>query len=364
MATTQKFMEEEQRLASENLEKTDSKISPVFQPGFNYQLGYTPNASSPFLGLCGISSLQTLNFGDANLFSGLQRLQQGAFPSFVPNMFMRPVYQESYPAAPGNREVSFQFVPFPPNYRMRSTHEATSPTFQFPVSSQPSSISVPQTQSLPPRRSNEVNSNSLSPTDQPNPAKSRTPTPLIEKTKKSSRKRLDTDDEEKAKKHVKKHKIIEDVEEDDGEDSADSEDRCGERRLAIEFESYGAIGVRPQTIGNRKAFIPDGLIGRFNKYSEKWRFEIRHGTDTFLCKDGIRRVCITWSIQNVESGKSVVATETQQEAFERNKIGRTVCNRVFRDAVSLRKKDYEALLIQEQAKEKPNRCRLFEDAHR
>jgi len=140
-------------------------------------------------------------------------------------------------------------------------------------------------------------------------------------------------------------------------DDDDNDQRYGERRLAIVFESYGTIGSRPQTIGNRSIYVPNGLVGKFTKYSEDWMFEIHHG-DVVMCKDNVERLVITWIIRNCGSGNAVTATETPKEAMERDKIGRTICNRVFRDAVEQRREEYASALALEQAKLDPNLCKV------
>jgi hypothetical protein len=138
----------------------------------------------------------------------------------------------------------------------------------------------------------------------------------------------------------------------------DPDQRLGERRLAITFESYGTVGAIPQTIGNRSIYVPDGLSGKFTKYSEDWIFEIRHGTKPVECSDGVKRICIKWTIKNCRSGHEVSACETPKEAMEREKIGRTVCNKVFREAVERRRAEYVELLEEERAKDDPNVCKV------
>ena len=87
-------------------------------------------------------------------------------------------------------------------------------------------------------------------------------------------------------------------------------------------------------------------------------FEIHHGSKPIKCKDGVERVAITWTIRNCGSGNAIVATETAKEAMERDKIGRTICNRVFREAVEQRREEYEAALRAETAKAERNMCKV------
>jgi hypothetical protein len=74
-------------------------------------------------------------------------------------------------------------------------------------------------------------------------------------------------------------------------------------------------------------------------YEQKWRFEIRH-----ILQPDMRTVLIEWSIHNLTSGKSTIATETVQDALNRDSCGRTICNNVLKKALDARAAEIEESL--------------------
>lgn len=115
----------------------------------------------------------------------------------------------------------------------------------------------------------------------------------------------------------------------------------GERRLVIDFESFGTKGEVPQTFGKRTMYIPDGLVGTHTAYEELWRFEIRHSKQ----RAGISSAyCITWRITNIKSGDCVERTETPEEAEARSSLGWTIASQIFREALRRRADQLEISL--------------------
>ena len=110
----------------------------------------------------------------------------------------------------------------------------------------------------------------------------------------------------------------------------------GERRVAIEFESIGGLGALPQTYGKGALIVPDGVAGKYSAFGQRWKFTISHAVGPVTCEDGLQRMCLSWSVTNLNSGKTNSAVETPSDAMKRDRDGKTLCNRVFRDALSLR----------------------------
>ena len=117
----------------------------------------------------------------------------------------------------------------------------------------------------------------------------------------------------------------------------------GERRLIIEFQSFGEVGVKPQTFGKSSVMIPNGLKGRHRFYDEAWKFEIVH-TKTSFHKNGLDCVCIMWRIINLSTETKTEHLENEDEAFLRMKRGWTCSSRLFREAIEIRAKQLENLL--------------------
>jgi hypothetical protein len=107
----------------------------------------------------------------------------------------------------------------------------------------------------------------------------------------------------------------------------------GHLRLIIQFSFIGKKGKYPQTCGNgNKIFIPERLAGFHTAYHQRWGFEVKHGTECFE-KNGLKCVCLIWTITNVASGNVHSLTETPKEAFTRCSHGRTIASKVFREAM-------------------------------
>jgi hypothetical protein len=124
---------------------------------------------------------------------------------------------------------------------------------------------------------------------------------------------------------------------DGGEQSDSRDDSCGgERRLVITFSSMGSLGKHPQRIGKRRAFVPDGLSGRFKMYHEHFTFKIEHSEELSVCTDGVGRVCITWTVLNEPSAQVTKVVETPQDALRRQVSGKTICNRVYKEMLEKR----------------------------
>ena len=119
----------------------------------------------------------------------------------------------------------------------------------------------------------------------------------------------------------------------------------GERRLIIEFQSFGTKGQLPQTFGRRPVYIPDGLIGKHTAYDEMWKFEIHH--TAYLAREDSTVCCLTWRITNVKSGDTVERTETPDEAEARSTLGWTIASKTFREALHRRANQLEASLAEE-----------------
>jgi len=124
----------------------------------------------------------------------------------------------------------------------------------------------------------------------------------------------------------------------------------GDRRLIIDFESFGSKGECPQRFGKSGLLIPDGMIGTHTVYQERWRFEIHH---TAQAVPGSDAVCITWKIINVKTGFCLAKTETPEEAEARVSLGWTISSRLFREALTHRANELEGLLNGE-----TNQCRI------
>jgi hypothetical protein len=120
----------------------------------------------------------------------------------------------------------------------------------------------------------------------------------------------------------------------------------GERRVAIEFESCGKVGQLPQTYGKGLLIVPDGCIGRYSAFGQRWKFSINHALGPITCEDGVSRMCISWSITNLTSGLTHTVVETAMDALKRDRDGKTLCNRVVREALLLRANGLEKELEQ------------------
>ena len=80
--------------------------------------------------------------------------------------------------------------------------------------------------------------------------------------------------------------------------SSERKRKEGEKRLIINFHSYGKIGKTPQTCGrNNYCFIPDGIIGTHTFYDEKWKFEIYHTEE---------RVKIAETINSIINNQAII----------------------------------------------------------
>jgi len=118
----------------------------------------------------------------------------------------------------------------------------------------------------------------------------------------------------------------------------------GERRLTIQFDSYGTRGVVPQTFGRGSCIIPDGLCGRHTLYGESWFFSVKH--ETYDKESGL--ACVTWSMKSLASNQNLSRTETLAEARKRELHGRTIANQVVKKALEMRAQELEARLALEQ----------------
>ena len=127
-----------------------------------------------------------------------------------------------------------------------------------------------------------------------------------------------------------------------------------DRRLVINFESYGTLGPKPQRYGKNNLFIPHGLIGTHIAYQEQWRVEIYHTTQQVLSLTRMREdiVCIQWTITNIASQCVYSVTETPDEAVSRANLGWTVTSKLFRDAMA-----HRADQLFMQANQEENPCR-------
>ena len=119
----------------------------------------------------------------------------------------------------------------------------------------------------------------------------------------------------------------------------------GERRLNIDFVSLGARSRTPaQTFGKNDMIIPHGLCGVHTMYSQRWKFEILHGTTpstTGPVSETNQRVVLTWNVTNLNSMSVISMTETPQQASLRQATGITICNRVMRKALQQRASELE-----------------------
>lgn len=106
----------------------------------------------------------------------------------------------------------------------------------------------------------------------------------------------------------------------------------GERRLVINFESFGERGEIPQYYGKTGIIIPNGVVGVHTVYHEKWRFEIRH-SNLHVTPKVIRLI---WRVTNLTTNETTERTETVNEAKARASIGRTITNQLFREAMEQR----------------------------
>ena len=116
----------------------------------------------------------------------------------------------------------------------------------------------------------------------------------------------------------------------------------GEKRLIVNFESYGSPGRYPQTYGRKGgAIIPTGLAGVHSMYGQPWRFEIVFSDDKVFIKKGFLCCKITWRMTNLINGVTHFEKETEEEAFVRMSLGRTISSRVFRRAMEFRARELE-----------------------
>lgn len=132
----------------------------------------------------------------------------------------------------------------------------------------------------------------------------------------------------------------------------------GEKRLVIHFTSLGELGQRPQRIGKRNTYVPTGIAGRFKMYHENFRFRIDHGEELVECKDGVKRILITWMVVNEPSGQTTTVLETPQDAMRRCVSGKTICNRVYKEVLERRALSFEEDMKLEKAKREKNEVRL------
>ena len=127
----------------------------------------------------------------------------------------------------------------------------------------------------------------------------------------------------------------------------------GERRLSISFRNIGTLGKYIQYCGRSGAVVPHNLSGTHTMYNERWKFEIHHDDATLFTKNGTNCVCITWIMTNLTSGNSYSRTETQDEATMRMFQGRTICGKLFQEALARR-----ADQLQEQLPLETNELRI------
>ena len=121
----------------------------------------------------------------------------------------------------------------------------------------------------------------------------------------------------------------------------------GERRLIINFDSYGEKTPNLQTCGkNGNIVIPHGIVGSHTAYSENWKFEIYY-TSLTAAPDALGCIPLMWKITNLTTNISHTRTETPTEAKMRMSKGRTISNRVFREALEHRAKELERELARE-----------------
>ncbi len=159
---------------------------------------------------------------------------------------------------------------------------------------------------------------------------------LKKKTTKSSTSKSNTDQSESGGLKKRKHEATLD----------------GERRVAIEFDHLGNIGSIPQTYGKGKLIVPNGMSGKYSAFGQRWQFTVSHDErGPMECEDGLHRICMRWELTNLNSGVQHSVLETPSEALRRDRDGKTVCNRVFREALMLRTKALEEELLQCQKEE-------------
>lgn len=116
----------------------------------------------------------------------------------------------------------------------------------------------------------------------------------------------------------------------------------GERRVAIDFENYGTLGTIPQTYGKGVLIVPDGVCGKYTAFGQRWKFSIAHKGEPVVCEDGVLRTCLSWNITNLSSGQTHTVVETCTDALKRDRDGKTLCNRAFREALALRAEGLQA----------------------
>ena len=133
----------------------------------------------------------------------------------------------------------------------------------------------------------------------------------------------------------------------------------GEKRIIIQFESFGWLGKYPQTFGkNQQTFIPDGLVGRHRMYLENWKFELHHHEDQVFESDNLMYcVPISWKMINLSSGKIHNVKETKKEVILRMTKGRTIASRVFKEAIEFRAKQLEEELESNDYQKETARCK-------
>ena len=113
----------------------------------------------------------------------------------------------------------------------------------------------------------------------------------------------------------------------------------GRNRLRINFIRFGNPGEIRQVCGFNKRIIPDGLCGTHEAYGERWQFEVNHRN----LGGGV--IAIEWKIINVSSGIITTRTETRSEAISRQMRGKTISNRVVREALGKRALELETLAM-------------------
>jgi hypothetical protein len=138
----------------------------------------------------------------------------------------------------------------------------------------------------------------------------------------------------------------------------------GECRLMITFLNYGKLPENFETFGAQKRHIPDGLCGSFVMYGETWKFEIKY-REPVECEDGVTRTAIEWCVGNAHSELPMhCSLETASDVLKRHSRGITLCNKVFREGLEIRAREYEADIAAENAKPEPNVLRIKSYADR
>jgi hypothetical protein len=253
----------------------------------------------------------------------MNTLLQAQAYQMMQNRTLAMLYQQAMSGVPGSSHQQPLFAPVssgqskPVTFVVPSNYIATPVTYQMPTWQQPvlrpAHFPAPPSQEIP-----------LA------PVKINKKRPLVQR---SSEKSSATDDDAPSEK--KQNDL-----------SEPSPGLVGERRLVISFEHFGTVTDNPQTFGKNGVLIPDGLRGTHKVYNEYWRFEIVHESE-IIDPDGLKCKPITWKVTNLNNNVTHSLTETPSEAISRACLGRTITNKVFREALEYRAAELEVALNRE-----------------